>query len=221
MVRVKFGAFVSNSKAFSPMTKSTPPSRSTRRAGGAASSPWPWPVILISAGALLLVGIVAFATYQTVQQRTARTAAIEGVQTYPGEARGHTESAVKYDVEPPVGGQHNPNWLNCGIYDQAVPNENAVHALEHGAVWVTYRPDLTPDQVSQLRALVKGRDYAILSPYPNLPAPVVASAWGLQLRLDNPGDERLSRFLIKYMQGPQTPEPGAVCYGGVGTPVQQ
>ncbi len=204
------------------MTKSTPPSRSTRRAAGqrSAGSDLPWPLILFSAGALLLVGIVAYATYETMQQRTARTASIDGVQLYPAEERGHTDGAVVYDVIPPVGGQHNANWLNCGVYDQPVASENAVHSLEHGAVWITYRPDLPADQVAQLRALVRGRDYALLSPYPGLPAPVAASAWGVQLRVDSAGDARLGRFLTKYMQGPQTPEPGAVCYGGVGNPVQ-
>jgi hypothetical protein len=73
----------------------------------------------------------------------------------------------------------------------------------------------------RLRTLVRGRSYALLSPYPDLPAPVVASAWGLQLRVENAGDERLGRFLVKYMQGPQTPEPGAVCYAGVGAPILQ
>lgn len=204
------------------MTKSIPPSRQTKRAAAqrAAGAGLPWPLILIGAGAVLLVGLVAFATFQTVQQRTARSAAIDGVQVYGSEERGHTTSPVTYDVTPPVGGPHNPTWLNCGIYDQPVASEYAVHSLEHGAVWITYRPDISADQLTELRALVRGRDYALLSPYPDLPAPVVASAWGLQLRVDSVGDPRLARFLVKYMQGPQTPEPGAVCYGGAGTPIQ-
>jgi hypothetical protein len=52
----------------------------------------------------------------------------------------------------------------------------------------------------------------------DLPSPVVASAWGKQLRLDGAGDPRLERFVSAFQQGPQTPEPGAACTGGVGEP---
>ena len=98
-------------------------------------------------------------------------------------------------------------------YDAPVPNENAVHSMEHGAVWVTYRPDLPSDQVSSLQELLNG-PYDILSPYPGLAAPVVASAWGKQLTLDVADDARLPAFLKTYRQGSQAPEPGAACTGG-------
>ena len=109
-------------------------------------------------------------------------------------------------------------WLNCGIYPNPVPNENAVHAMEHGAVWITYRPDLPADQVSILRQLVDKKTYVVLSPYPGPPAPVVASAWGAQLAMPSASDPKLAQFLDYYRQGPQTPEPGAPCTGGAGNP---
>jgi hypothetical protein len=127
--------------------------------------------------------------------------------------QGHVDTPVTYEQSPPAGGEHAPAWLNCGVYDAPVPNENAVHSLEHGAVWVTYRPDLPGDQVSALQELLSG-PYDILSPYPGLEAPVVASAWGKQLTLDGADDARLPAFLKAYRQGPQAPEPGAACTGG-------
>jgi hypothetical protein len=133
--------------------------------------------------------------------------------------QGHQEGPLTYPQTPPAGGIHNPAWQNCGIYDQPVPNENAVHSLEHGAVWITYQPDLPAEAVAQLRDLVSGWNYTLLSPYPDLPAPVVASAWGVQLKADSAADPRLTEFISRYHQGPQTPEPGAPCTGGVGTPV--
>ncbi|MGE5292607.1 MAG: DUF3105 domain-containing protein [Micromonosporaceae bacterium] len=149
---------------------------------------------------------------------------VSGVRTFSGLSRAHTVSPVRYTQQPPAGGPHNPVWLNCGIYPRPVPDGSAVHSLEHGAVWITYRPDLPATAVSQLQHLVRGepvraREYAILSPYPGLPVPVVASAWGKQLRLAGPSDPRLQRFISTYAQGPQTPEPGAACSGGTGTPM--
>jgi hypothetical protein len=47
---------------------------------------------------------------------------------------------------------------------------------------------------------------------------VVASAWGKQLRLEGADDPDLEQFVRAYQRGPQTPEPGAACTGGVGEP---
>jgi hypothetical protein len=90
--------------------------------------------------------------------------------------------------------------------------------MEHGAVWITFQPDLPTDQVQQLRKLASSEDYVLVSPYPDLPAPVVASAWGRQLRLDSADDPRLQDFLRAYRDGRQAPERGAPCTGGAGTP---
>lgn len=119
---------------------------------------------------------------------------------------------------PPLGGDHDPTWQNCGIYTEPVASANAVHSLEHGAVWVTYRPDLPADQVATLVGLLDGRAYTLLSPFPDLASPVVLTAWGIQLELDDANDPRAAVFLDKYVQGEQTPEPGAPCVDGTGNP---
>jgi Protein of unknown function (DUF3105) len=95
-----------------------------------------------------------------------------------------------------------------------VRNETAVRSMEHGAVWITYRPGLPTEQVDKLRELATRKTYVLVSPYPDLPAPVVASAWGRQLRLDSAEDLHLKRFVATFRQGPQTPEPTAPCTGG-------
>lgn len=145
---------------------------------------------------------------------------IEGVRTYPDLSRNHVSARVRYPRTPPVGGDHAPVWQNCdgAVYDQPPPDERAVHSLEHGAVWVTYRPGLPAEQLARLRELVDGSDYRMLSPYPDQPAPVIATAWGSQLALKSADDTRLPRFLDAHTQGPQTPEPGAPCDGGLPTP---
>lgn len=159
---------------------------------------------------------------------TSKTSAITGVTFWTGLSRQHVQTPVTYAQVPPVGGQHNPTWLNCGIYTQPVPNVNAVHDLEHGAVWITYQPTLQPAEVNTLRTLVHSYGlssdtstkpgYVDLSPYPGLPSKVVASAWGVQLKLDSVDDPRLKKFIDTYRRGPQTPEQGAACTGGIGSP---
>lgn len=141
---------------------------------------------------------------------------IEGVRTFDDLTSEHVDGEVGYPQSPPVGGDHNPVWVNCGSYDEPVSQTSAVHSMEHGAVWVTYQPDLSDDEMSILDEVAGAEDYALVTPYAAQEAPVVATAWGVQLELDDAGDERLRTFLTKYLQGPQTPEPGAPCTGGLG-----
>ncbi len=157
---------------------------------------------------LLIAGIVGFTIWRDVANRPS----LDAVQTFQ-VTREHTTAAVTYAQSPPVGGDHYPTWLNCGVYTQPVPDQLAVHSLEHGAVWVTYRPDLPADQVQALEETLPDT-YIVLSPRDGLPSPVVASAWGVQLQLTGATDRRLPEFVKTYRQGQQTPEPGGACTGG-------
>jgi hypothetical protein len=152
----------------------------------------------------------------------AQAAAIDGVTDYRAEnpgmlTRTHVDGPVDYQVLPPVGGDHNGVWLNCNgeVFEQPVPNENAVHSLEHGAVWVTYRPDLPADQVSALAERVQGQDKLFMSPYPELDAPISLQAWGYQLKVDDAGDERIDRFIQAVRVNASPEGPTAPCDGGI------
>ena len=125
---------------------------------------------------------------------------------------------MTYRQTPPVGGNHWPVWLNCGYYGYAVQNENAVHSLEHGAVWITYRPGLPADQVAVLRDLAHRNSYVIVSPYPGLGVPIIASAWGRQLTLDSATTPEIGQFIGAFRLGTQAPERFGPCTGGVGVP---
>jgi hypothetical protein len=145
----------------------------------------------------------------------------------------HVTGPVRYSVTPPVGGDHNAVWMTCGIYDKPVPDEHAVHNLEHGAVWIAYQPSLPQSEVSELYAFF-GRQtvldlggagssrYIDVTPYPGLPSPIIVSSWGFQLRLTSPTDPRLQKFVDKFrVSQAYSPEYGAPCTGGVGIPRQQ
>ncbi len=146
----------------------------------------------------------------------------EGVQEFDvtGGQGNHTQDPVDYEQNPPVGGAHNDVWQNAAFYEEPIRNENAVHTLEHGAVWITYSPDLPQDETDRIRELVEGRDCLMASPYPDLPgdSPIVASAWGKQLTVESADDEALQDFIQAYRRGVQTPEPGATCTGGTAEP---
>ena len=143
--------------------------------------------------------------------------AVPGVVEEPGQTNDHLDEGWTYDADPPSGGDHAPIWLNCGVYDVEVPNQFAVHALEHGVVWFAHRPDLSEDQVNTLLALYElDPDRVIVSPYPGLEADVVAVAWERRLVADGVEDPRLIDFLETFANGANAPEPRAPCNGGVG-----
>jgi len=176
---------------------------------------------IVAAIAVPLVLVIVLLAAFSIHQSSSKTLGsdITGLQTFTGLTRNHV-TAPTYKQVPPVGGDHLSVWQNCGVYDQPINNGNGVHSLEHGAVWITYDPSLPADDVAKLAAAAKGQPYVLVTPYPGLPAPVVVSAWGYQVKLTGASDPRLDQFIRTFEQGPQTPEPGAACVGGTGTPVQ-
>ncbi len=138
---------------------------------------------------------------------------VPGVETFEVESAAHTTDPVDYPQDPPAGGPHDPSWQKCAVYDAPVRPENAVHSQEHGAVWITYQPDLPQSDREMLAELAEGQPYLLISPYPGLEDPVVASAWGAQLRVDDADDPRLRAFIERYAGN--GPERGATCDSGV------
>jgi len=165
-------------------------------------------LIIIGLSTLLLVG---GSWWSTSSQQKAYEQEIVGITSTIVTDRSHVQTEVAYKDTPPVGGNHHPVWLSCNgdTYDEPVVDENAVHSLEHGAVWITYQPNLPVADIETLEKKVAG--YSFISPYPEQESPIMLTAWGVQLPLDSADDERVDQFLAKFRQGPQTPEPGATC----------
>jgi hypothetical protein len=181
-------------------------------------------IILSSVASVAILGLVVTIVVTSNAPATEAPAAdSNGIQTWDVPAATHVDPKpvdykAEFGMDPPAGGPHWAVWLNCGIYTEPQQNERAVHDLEHGAVWVTYNPDkVRGEALATLRDRIPAT-YAVLSPYPGLDAPVVASAWGAQMKLTGVDDKGLDKFIEKYWQSPDAPEPGAPCTGGVDGP---
>lgn len=170
---------------------------------------------------VIIIGYAVFATWRGSQPWNERLADVSGVTNYREQdaaslTRNHKTGTLTYKVNPPVGGDHNPSWQNCtgDVYDAPIAKENAVHSLEHGAVWLTYRVGLPADQVNRLAERVRGTDYLMLSPVDSLDAPISLQAWGYRLTVDSADDGRIDTF-IKAARVNAAAEPGATCSNGV------
>ncbi|MER5550794.1 DUF3105 domain-containing protein [Streptomyces sp. NPDC002793] len=210
--------------------------RDTDRARGRRNQ-----VLAIGLSAVVVAGLLGFGTYMLLEkseakERTQESEAQDSKQTEQEEGklaaepiagektwdaklltREHVETGVTYPMRPPVGGNHNPAWLNCDgvVYEKAVPDVNAVHSLEHGAVWVTYNGKASGADVDALSSRVRSTPFSLMSPYEGQAGAIMLSAWGKQVTVDGADDPRVARFFAKYVQGAQTPEPGAPCTGGI------
>jgi hypothetical protein len=177
---------------------------------------------IIGGGLLLAVVVVVVSILAIVNPPVdPRVVPIQGVETFTGLVTQHVSTPVTYPQTPPAGGPHNAVWQNCGVYTEPLANEHAVHSLEHGTVWITYQPDLPANQVQTLQDITRRGSHRLLSPYPGIDSPIILTAWGFQLRLENTDDPRLNQFILKYEQGPSTPERGAVCSGGESRTLRQ
>ncbi|MFF3401561.1 DUF3105 domain-containing protein [Streptomyces sp. NPDC002659] len=184
-------------------------------------------IITIAISGVVVAGLVGFGVYvlnkesdKKDQELAQAKAPVTGEKSWDAKKLGrtHVTKTVTYPMKPPVGGDHNQVWMNCNgdVYKEPVPDMNAVHSLEHGAVWVTYNDKASAGDVSKLSEKVKKTPYTLMSPFKGQAGPIMLSAWGKQLTVDSASDPRVSQFFTKYVQGAQTPEPGAACTNGLG-----
>jgi hypothetical protein len=143
--------------------------------------------------------------------------AIPGVieASFPSGQHVTPNQRVAYTHFPPFGGAHDYNWAACTgvVYQSAVRNENMVHALEHGAVWIAYDPaKVTGDALASLRTKAEGKPYTLMSPYPGLDQPVSLQSWGHQLKVPDAADPRIDQFIQALRRNQYAyPEVGASC----------
>ena len=178
------------------------------------------PLVLATVAAVLVLGaaLVAPLVDRVLrgEERVQRALDLTLVKTWDVTDRAHTMDDVTYPQDPPAGGAHAPVWLDCGVYDVPVRDENAVHDLEHGTIWITHDPDLSADDVEALTEQLPAN--GIMSPREGLPSPVVVTVWGAQLQLDGADDRRLGLFVEEYGDGHTAPEFGVSCQGGTPDP---
>jgi hypothetical protein len=205
------------------------------KAGGGRQIPWGTiggiAVILLIIAGLAIYLVPKYEDKQEVAKYTPSSSnpdpsdKIEGVTKiyYPAGQHVEPTQRVAYDQSPPFGGPHDAVWATCTgiVYPGELRTENAVHSLEHGAVWIAYNPTtIAPGDLDTLKSKVEGKQYMLLSPYPTLDRPISLQSWGHQLKVDSAGDERVNQFIEALRQNGNTgvypDHPEATAYPEVG-----
>lgn len=170
--------------------------------------------------AVIVVGALVFAGFVYLRDRDLNQEP-DGVVTFEYADANHIDGQIDYSAQPdyqgeipPAGGAHNAVPQQCDIYDAPIRPENAVHSLEHGAVWITYQPSLPQDQIDKLRDLAEGDEYILMSPLDTIGAPIVLTAWEHQLSLQSFDETQVERFIRSYKHKRGiTPEFNGLCSG--------
>jgi hypothetical protein len=192
----------------------------TRPPANVVTQQRPWG--LIAAAIAVVVFAVAVITYAVVQVNHANAdkvnspGDIAGLKTYKYAAgQQHVTTPVDYKESPPVGGPHDPYWADCTgtVYSVDIRHENAVHALEHGAVWITYNPKkVSSSDIKTLQKLVSNQPGRLMSPYAGLDSPISVQSWNHQLKVSKASDKRIKQFADFFTTNPDYyPEIGASC----------
>lgn len=162
---------------------------------------------------VLVVALIAYGIQQWLSDRDLNQIPAATV-SYDYQGGQHNDTFSDWTESPPVGGIHSQVWQTCGFYTAPIGKGNAVHSLEHGAIWITYRADVPQEQIDQLRQMADDQSYILVSPYQEQEAPIVATAWNHQLALQSPDDKDLDRFIRVFKNNRKyTPEYGASCVG--------
>ncbi|HEX2143731.1 MAG TPA: DUF3105 domain-containing protein [Glycomyces sp.] len=129
----------------------------------------------------------------------------------------------EYELSPPVGGDHLSVWQTCtgSVYPDPIADGNGVHSMEHGAVWLTYDPALVDgDGIGLLRSKIEGRDYSLMSPYPEQGVAVSLQSWGNRYQTEDLDDPMIEAYLDTYILNERfNPETMATCSDGISTTI--
>lgn len=173
--------------------------------------------IILAIVVVVMLGFVVLNVWLAVRRPTLPDE-INGVVEYNNLTNDIVAGPVLYDQHPPVGGPHAELPQLCGLYRVQVADENLVASLATGAIWIAYQPTLTDADIDTLREAATGELDVVLTPYDGLEAPVVLTAWGRQLALSDPADERIAMFIAVYRNHERAPLVDETCARGVGLP---
>lgn len=156
-----------------------------------------WIVGILIAVAVVY-GIVVLVR-QSQQPRPGEAIAIQG-QDHIAVGASHLE----YNSNPPTSGWHYAQPANWGVSQTELPDEQVIHNLEHGGVWVSYT-GIDDATRATLENLAKSYKKIVVEPRSKNDAPIVLASWG-RLQKFQTLDEQAIRAFIDANSN-KSPEP--------------
>lgn len=96
--------------------------------------------------------------------------------------RGHIDvgsTHEPYNSNPPTSGPHYEETAQTGFREEEIADEHLVHNLEHGDIWISFRPSVSGEAVDVLKSFSGGE--VVVTPRRANETDIALAAWG---RLD-------------------------------------
>lgn len=109
---------------------------------------------------------------------------------YEEVGREHTDLQAPlpkpYNSNPPSSGAHYASPANSDVYDYEVNDRIFIHNLEHGGIWIAYRPGVSAQVIEDLKSIVKefGGSKIVMAPRSVNNADIAIVAWTRVLKFD-------------------------------------
>ena len=115
-------------------------------------------------------------------------------------------SHPEYNSNPPTSGWHYAQEANLGVSQVELPDEQVLHNLEHGGIWISYK-DIDDATKAALEKIVKSHSKMILEPRSKSDAQIVLASWGRLQKLQSFDEQAIQTFIDANSN--KSPEPFA------------
>lgn len=158
-------------------------------------------IIVIVIVAVLGIGFWLFSAEQGIQENLPGVALENQGQEHI--AQGSTDHPA-YNSNPPTSGWHWPQPAAWGSYATAQSDEQLIHNLEHGGIWISYKPDLDAQTIAQLNDFAKRYRKIIVAPRVANDSAIALAGWARLQKLDRYDERLILQFIDAfYDKGPE------------------
>jgi len=158
--------------------------------------------------AFVLLGVAGYrytalrSAKSSVFEQKVKEVSLEGkVQEYPEEGREHVPAGtdVNHSTNPPTSGGHYDDAADWGVYHEEIPDEAAVHALEHGGIWITYN-EIDESTKNTLEDIAKENPASVLiSPRAANDTKIAIVSWQHMMKLETVDKAFIQKYINTYI----------------------
>ncbi len=167
-------------------------------------------VLLIVGIVVVVAGLGGFLFWQDLKsgalEESGDLAAIG--QEFPNEGQTHIpvgSEHAPYGTNPPTSGPHYEQPAAWGVYANPLPDEQVVHNLEHGGIWISYK-GVDADTKAKLEDIgEKNSNSVVVSPREANDAPIALASWTRYIKLDTFDRAKIEEFIKHNIN--KSPEP--------------
>lgn len=140
------------------------------------------------------------------------SAPVLGTQEFEIVGRQHITQGTSgsgYNSNPPSSGPHWPSPSDNGYFENEFPDEQLLHNLEHGHIWIAFNADIGDDVKTKIKEITKKEDWKVVAaPRSKNDSKIALVAWGRVLKMEEPDYKKIEDFIRTYRnRGPEnTPE---------------